>query len=306
MTFGRLKTMAKWAWTAAILALVIWYCATRADLIAKTLSLLSVKLIVLATVLIILAKIGFAVIMRAAATRAGLVLSFKDSYWIYNITQLGKYVPGSIWQFVGRIVILKRKGVPVAQIRDAMLAEHAWVIASASVMAACLIILAKPHFFLDWLDNMRVSPLLVGTLLAAGALATLGLGLMAFRRHFFFWLWRLRPVPSALATLAFIWVLLGVSLWVTLAPFVTVPPPWYYVVGIYCFAYVVGFLVPFAPAGLGIRESILSFGLLPYMPLETSLLLASINRVLYFAAEFIVVIPCLFLDRDRPQTTGST
>lgn len=305
MNFQSVKTIAKWAWTAAILALVVWYCVTRADLIAKTLSLLSVEFILLATLAIILAKIGLAITMRAAAAGAGLALSMKDSYWIYNMTQLGKYVPGSIWQLVGRVVILKRRGVPTAQIRDAILAEHAWVVATASFMAAALILLAKPHFFLDWADNVGISPKLVAGVVAAVAAVALVTLFAVFKARFFLWLWRLRPTVPAVLVLFGTWILLGLSLWITLGPFATAQVPWYYVVGIYCFAYVAGFLVPFAPAGLGIRESILTFGLLPYMPVETGLLLASINRVLYFAAEMIVVIPCLFWERDRVRAVES-
>ena len=298
MNFAGAKAVAKWVWTLGILAIIVWFCATRWDRIVQTLEMLPVSTIALAMLAIALAKFGLVLTMRTAAIGAGLPLSLTDSFWIYNTTQLGKYVPGSIWQFVGRVVILKRRGATSATIRDAMLAEHGWVLATAIGLSAVLILIAKPTFFIEWADSMDTSPFLWLALIAG----TIGLvfagGLAFYRGRLLRWIWRMRPPVSALLVLALTWLLLGLSYWITLAPFASVSVPWHYAIGIYCFAYIAGFMVPFAPAGLGIRESILTFAMLPYLPIETSVLLASMNRVLYFAVELIVVLPCLLMNRD--------
>ncbi|APH72949.1 lysylphosphatidylglycerol synthase domain-containing protein [Aquibium oceanicum] len=308
MTFATAKTIAKWAWTIAILGIVVWFCVTRWDKIVQTLATLPAGTIALATLAIVLAKFGLVLTMRTAAIGAGLPLSVKDSYWIYNMTQLGKYVPGSIWQFVGRVVILKRRGAPGAKIRDAMLSEHGWVLSTALAISAVLILLAQPHFFLDWADSIDISPWLSLGLVLGVVGFVFAAGLVYYRGRLIRWLWRMRPPPSAILVLAITWLLLGLSYWITLGPFATSPVPWYYAVGIYCFAYIAGFMVPFAPAGLGIRESILTFAMLPYLPIETSVLLASMNRVVYFAAELIVVVPCFFMEREggsAPEAPGA-
>lgn len=308
MSFARTKAIAKWAWTAAILGIVVWFCVTRWDTIEQTLATLPPSTLAAGTLFIVVAKLGLVLTMRTAASGAGLQLSLKDSYWIYNMTQLGKYVPGSIWQFVGRVVILKRRGSPGTQIRDAMLAEHGWVLSTALFLSTALILVAQPRFFLDWTSSMGISPWLWLSVACGTILALLGAGYAYFKSRLLRWLWRMRPPPAAVLVLALTWSMLGLSYWVPLAPFAEKPVPWHYAVGVYCFAYIAGFLVPFAPAGLGIRESILTFAMLPYLPIETSVLLASINRVLYFAAELIVVTPCFFMQRDEsggPAETGA-
>ncbi|MDI6026609.1 hypothetical protein QBK99_10450 [Corticibacterium sp. UT-5YL-CI-8] len=297
----RLKTIAKWGWTLAILAIVVWFCVTRREMIVKTMSLLSVEMLVLATVCIILAKVGLTMTMRTAAVGAGVPLTFKEAYWIYNMTQLAKYVPGSIWQLVGRVVILKKRGAAVSAIRDAILSEHAWVVSTASIMAVALIFIAKPMFFLELSNNVGFSEAhWLWALLGLVAVVILGVAAV-FRKRLMPWLWKLKPSAPALVVLALTWVLMGMSYWVTLAPFSSSPIPWYYAVGVYCLAYVAGFLVPFAPAGLGVREVILTFALVPFIPSEVAILLASINRVLYFVAELILVAPCLFWERPDAQ-----
>lgn len=63
-----------------------------------------------------------------------------------------------------------------------------------------------------------------------------------------------------------------------------------------------------APAGLGVRERILTFAMLPYLPIETSVLLASMSGVVYFAAELIVVVSSFFMEREggsAPRAPGA-
>jgi hypothetical protein len=89
------------------------------------------------------------------------------------------------------------------------------------------------------------------------------------------------------------WASLGTSFWITLGPFSEVPVPWIFTIGVYCLAYIAGFLVPFAPAGLGVREGVLALGMAAYLTPEMALLLAALNRGVYLLAEIILVIPCL-------------
>jgi hypothetical protein len=53
-------------------------------------------------------------------------------------------------------------------------------------------------------------------------------------------------------------------------------------------AHAIGFLVPFAPAGLGIREAVIAVCLTPYLQFDSAIFLATINRALFFAMEFFL------------------
>jgi hypothetical protein len=232
--------------------------------------------------------------MMLAAKQAGINIDFFDSFRIYNITQLAKYIPGSIWQFVGRVVVLRERGVTNLAIRDSMLAEHAWVIGSAFCTAIITLGIFSPSFFSKLLHsyefdfgNVLYFLFFIGLISAIIALAVV--------RRTYKWLIKMRPGALAITILAGVWGTLGIAFWIVLTPFADGSIAWHYIIGLYSLAYVLGFLVPFAPAGLGIRESILAFGLLPCMGFETALLMAGINRISYFVAEIVVVIPFLRL-----------
>lgn len=292
MSWALLKNIAKWIWLNAIVVFVIYYAVTKRDIIVQALSLLSWGILLGAFLLIFLAKLCLVANMRLAASRFSINLGWVDSYRIYNLTQLAKYIPGSIWQFVGRIAILRERGVVAQDIRDSLLAEHLWVMASAGIMAFALIFASQPSVFLVWFDffdaNIRLQWVLVGLALMIASL----MAVFFLRSHLLGWVLILRPPMLAIPALLCTWLFLGASLWVTIAPFVESSPSVVFIIGIYCLAYVAGFLVPFAPAGLGVREAVFTISLMPFMNVDMAVLLAAINRIIYFSVEIAAVVFC--------------
>jgi hypothetical protein len=96
--------------------------------------------------------------------------------------------------------------------------------------------------------------------------------------------------PTTLVVVSIIWICLGSSFWITLLPFTNQELSFIYIIGLYALSYALGFAVPFAPAGIGIREAILVTGLLPYLDSSISIVLATINRLLYIVSEIILVV----------------
>lgn len=280
---------------------VITYTISKKAVILQALSRLSTELLLASALLIFLAKLGLAVNMRQAAGRFAIEFGWVEGYCIYNLTQLGKYIPGSIWQFVGRIAILRERDATAKAIRDSLLAEHFWILGSAGFMAVVLIFATRPDFFgfllVDSGAGLQRTWFLIGL---GAAFIALVFGFRLSRR-FSGWLLRLLPPLRAIPVLIMVWFFMGAALWVTLAPFVEQSPSLFYIVGAYCFAFLLGFVVPFAPAGLGIREAVIVFALLPYLPTETAILLAAINRMINFGVEIFAALLCVL---RRKKVTG--
>ncbi|MDI5985659.1 hypothetical protein QLQ85_12755 [Halomonas sp. M4R5S39] len=295
MNWALLKNVAKWIWLSAIVVFVIYYALNKRDIILQTLSLLSWGILLGVFLLIFLAKLCLVANMRIAASHFSINFGWIDSYRIYNLTQLAKYIPGSIWQFVGRIAILRERGVAAQDIRDSLLAEHLWVMASAGVMGVVLIAASQPGLLHVWFDNVDVNIRLQWVLAGSALMIASVIVVFFLRSHLLRWFLRLRPPVMAIPALLFTWLFLGSSLGVTIAPFVESSPPLAFIIGIYCLAYVAGFLVPFAPAGLGVREAVFTFSLIPFMSVDLAVLLAAINRIVYFSVEIIAVVFCFRL-----------
>jgi len=294
MKTSLLKNIAKWLWTAAALAFIILFAASRRHMLPRMFSMLPPGILIGAFLLIVLAKLCFVTNMWKAAAIFSINLRWGDAYCIYNLTQLAKYMPGSIWQFVGRFAVLRGRGVSMQAIRDSTLVELAWVAITALVLGSGLAAFScrggRPGFFPVIFGNRVFSPLI---LLLFASVATFFV-LPAARRWMLWILKRIRfHGRGAVLILASAWVFLGISFWMIINPFASEPFPITYCIGVYCLAYLTGLLFPFAPAGLGVREAVLVAAVAGYTGAETAVILAAINRVLYFLAEMAVAAPCL-------------
>jgi uncharacterized membrane protein YbhN (UPF0104 family) len=294
------KTALKWVWIIFVVGFVAAYAFSRQELILESFQLLNWPILVAALLVTAAAKLTLVENMRLATGRSGLLYSYRDCYCMYNMSQLAKYVPGSIWQFVSRITMLRGRGAAAASIRDAMMAEHAWVLVTALLFGLISVLASVPAVRGV---GIVLPPFMGATSLWLVLASVVIVGLAVFfhsvGRRLLRWGWSLRPSLRAVLILLATWLLLGTGLWITVIPFATVPAPWLYSVGIYSLAYIIGFIVPFAPAGLGVREAALVAALSAFVGMDVAVLLAAINRVLYFLVELLVVVPCFWLKKQR-------
>ncbi|TLM67929.1 MAG: hypothetical protein FDZ69_03810 [Deltaproteobacteria bacterium] len=288
MNWPLLKNGARWAWLLAMVTFVVVFAIKRKDLVAAAFSRLSLETLCLSALLILLAKLCLVANMRRAARRFAIRVGWIDAFWIYNVTEMGKYIPGSIWQFVGRIGVLRERNAAPQSIRDSILAEHLWAAGSASLLGVVLAFGTQPELCLSWMCSPDFESKRYWVLALAGAgvgaiAVAVALGRKAIR-----WMLRLLPTPRAMMVLPFIWLCFGASLWVILFPFLEVKPPFLYVVGVYCIGFVLGFVIPFAPAGLGVREAVLTMALVSYLEPQMLFFLITVNRILNFSVEMLL------------------
>lgn len=298
---GSLGVLVKWAWIGLVSAAVAGFAITRRQVILQDLARFSPQELVAVATVLLVGKLGMNATMLLATRHYAIPVSLRDGFYMYNLAQLAKYVPGSIWQFVSRIAMLRARQAPATAIRDSMLAENGWVIGSALLIGGGLLGLAQPGFFPRLLSAGGRVPAPLQVLLGAAALLGLVAALLWLRRRgsqLGPWLLRLRPPPAAWAALSLGWFALGASFWLCLRPFLAVGPSWPAVIGVYCLAWVAGYLVPFAPAGLGVREVVLALALDPFIAADTSLVVVAVHRVLYLLDEVLLALLALALGPD--------
>lgn len=281
----RLIVASKWLWGAAVVVAagaIIW--RSRAE-IAVMLERIPLWLLASSFLLVVLAKLFLGENARIAASKSGIELDFPVATRLYNLSQLGKYLPGSIWQYVGRAAAYRNRGASYAQIRDSLMTESLWVIVGAMATG---FVLCGPAIVA--IIKRSLSPMLQLWLIAGMAIAAAGFcALMLWKREGLLrYLRSAVPTPRALLVQVFVWMLLGLSFWVLLRACGMTAGP-FFSIGLFAAAYAVGFMVPFAPAGLGIRDGILTLGLLPYAPAGQALAVTVIARLIYLLVELLLV-----------------
>lgn len=189
----------------------------------------------------------------------GVDMGKSQSIAVYGMSQLAKYIPGNIFQFVGRQAIGYQQGIASGPLAKSVIWELALLVGAGAIFALTLALL--------WSWDAPWILYIAGTLLAAGAIAWMAARLFsvsisnAFFQHLIF---------------LFLTGVVFVIVVVLIQPGEVNSFRMLLIVA-YAFigAWLVGLLTPGAPAGIGIREYVLIL-VLGHAIGESTLLLATI------------------------------
>lgn len=282
-----LMFVAKWAWAIGILLAIGFLLWRSRDDILAMLRQLPPWMLAASFVPLLAAKFLLGENARIAANRSGIAIGYVDATRLYNLSQMGKYLPGSIWQFVGRAAAYRSQfDAGYGRIRDSLLTESLWIVGAAFVVGALLSGMPLWRFLLDnapegllvWLVGLGS----VGVVVAIGLFVWRREQLLRYAKSAI-------PTPRAMLVQAGIWAMLGLSFWI-LVRACGMQAGLLFSIGLFAGGYALGFLVPFAPAGLGIRDAVLTVGLLPYAPAGEALAVTVVARLVYLAAELLIVM----------------
>jgi hypothetical protein len=179
---------------------------------------------------------------------------------IWSISELARYLPGAVWQVLGRIYLVKPYGVRGSVCTASQLLELAlFLLANVLLALACLVWFGIKRFHgpaENWLYGaMALVPVLLFLLHPKLLYSIINrvmrwMGKPPVRRRL-----RFRELLGILT-----WFVAGL-LWQSLAIWLLVEEPlhlqlakWWVVAGAYALAWCAGFLALWAPGGIGVRE----------------------------------------------------
>ncbi len=310
--YQKFALILKWFWLALILGCVLYILLQHQKNSTFFLSEIPLVQILASLVLIAISKL----FMTFAAYRAlknfdNLAATLAFSFYAYNISQLPKYIPGSLWQHANRFIIYTRNGTGRHAALNSIAYENFWLLASSFALGILTLLAFEPQLLLATSESIGGQWRWIWAVLVIGLLSGLVIAICtpSIRDAGGSFIFRLfAPDFLLIGSLLTVWLCLGLSVYVLLdTPAVSISLV-LYVCGVFAFAYGCGFLVPIAPAGLGIREGILIMGLLPlsFSPpaLELALLL-SLHRLLYLFTD-IIFTGLAVLSHQRQDAVSSS
>jgi len=240
----------------------------------------------------LLAVIGTTLISqvwRAYVLGVGVTAPQLDLDQVFFVTQLGKYLPGSVWPVVAQMEAGRRWGAS----RSTMLVSSALMLAMLTTTGLGLGIVLLPWssgaglrqywwtvFFLIPLIAMlhpRVTPWLLDRGLRLIGRPAAGVRLSG------------RAVLIAAAWSVTVWLVLGLHVYSLIAPLgATGQTALAVAVGGMALAWAVGLIVIPAPAGAGIRDSVLVLTLSPSVGPTAALTVALASRLLLLCADLLL------------------
>lgn len=241
-------------------------------------------------------------------------IPFKDSIVVYVKSNLLKYVPGNVFQYVGRNGLAVKKGIPHIEVASATLVDVGMTVLSALLIS---IFFLYDYIFTFIVKNNYVLYILLGIL---AFLVILAIIFFLFKEKVtsYFSKYAYLLHPRSLKTIFiclfyYIIVMMISSLMyiITLVYILDVPLDFSLFLKLfsaYTLSWLVGFITPGAPAGIGIKEAVMvgvTGGLLNISTITLSMVILRVLTTISDALAFIIII---FWNKfiNKEETTTKT
>ena len=299
----------RWSLFAVAVALLTWAVASQWEAVSAAAVDVGWGAIGLAT-LAAMAALGFNTLSwRAVMRSVGLHAPVVDAASVFLVSQAGKYVPGAVWPVLAQSEFARAHGLSRTRGMTGSLVAMAVGVVTAGVVGTLGLVAWAPGALADYWWALVVVVVLATLLVPAVLTRALRLGLTVMRRSAEPPTIMGRALLVSAAWSAANWLALGLQAWILLR--ILSPGTeglWSLATGAFALAWLAGFLVVFAPAGVGPREAALVVLLAAVATRPEALALALISRFAMTLAD-AVGLGCGLLARrwrrDVPDHTAA-
>lgn len=291
----------RWIFLAIALIGLLWVIIRNWNSLVDALAVLPVWVAVGSAVLAIVYVFFTLWSWKVILTDLGSPLDWNASVQLFGVSQIGKYIPGGVWNIVAAAQIGRDYKIPARRSATAMTLAVLISLLSGTGIGVITV--------LGTSVTLQVPTWLIVALLVA-LIALLTPPVLNRLIAFGFNLLK-RPAPEhqmtakglAVATLLSIiaWCVAGVQIWLLAVGFgmrlsVT---GLLLSIGAYALAWVVGFLVVFVPAGTGVRESVLGLFFAGILSSGGVLAVVLVSRIAMTVADLLFAGVGALLSRKR-------
>lgn len=231
----------------------------------------------------------------------GFQINIFDNLRIWMFSNLGRFLPGGVWQYPGRVLLMSEKGIPAAKTVNALVLE------SLLNMVVGLLVVTTGLLF--WKTPLKQSLTFLPLLIIILGLVLAGLTNRRLISLFTRLVKRFTGKEvqlTALSLKALLPLLLafflqdlfsGAVLFFLTRTAINLPLSQLPIfVAIFTFSWLAGYLAFFAPGGLGVQEASIAGLLSFYLPLPIASLIAISFRICFYLVELITIL-LLWLER---------
>ncbi len=228
-------------------------------------------LLLLAVVVMVLSYSLLPVVWLFVGRAFGVPLRPREAVNSWFVSAVGRYIPGKVWQFVGRASLLP---YPASVVVSAMFYEHLVLMAGASLFS-----FVRPNF-----PVLQISV----TLVLVALLLLWRYAVLILRR----WFPKVNHYPKrwnfvlmAVLSATLYWAFSGYAAYLV-AQSTHWGKGYPEIAFVYSFSFVASYVLPLTPAGLGVREAIIS-GVMGY-DVQSSVF-ALLTRLVILATDLITL-----------------
>ena len=243
-------------------------------------------------------EVAYAFAWPATLRRAGHPVAPGAAGAAFLVTQSAKFVPGSVWQHVGRIGTSERLGVPKRVVAGSMVVEVASSVAAALFLAG-VVGTVVPLVVDDPGPAWRAVELAAAV---AAVVVVPEIGRRVAGRVGGSPLIERGPLAVIVAWHVAVWATYGVGAGMLS---IGLGGPLWPAVGAFTFSWVCGLVVVGAPAGLGVREAVMAASLTPVAGADVALAVTVGSRAVWTVVQLAGAgVGVAFLSRRRARSAG--
>jgi len=238
------------------------------------------------------------IIWRKILSLTGHPLLFSESAFLWATSEFKRYIPGNIWSFLGRSISFAQKGIDSKHVAKALIIELQIVFMGAIIAS----LLSLPFIFYIFFPNLKsinYFTLIITLLVLSGVMLYINhnliLGSMKGRARSL--LAHMLPTYSPTeifwllftSFIAFFFFGLGYYFSISAIAFLT-PKLIVILAGFFVFSLLIGLISIITPTGLGIREGMITFGLIKLIPEKLAGFTSLFARLTLIFSEIIFLI----------------
>lgn len=276
----------KYVWLVAVIVGGIYYVDKNyTQAIGYLRSINPVKLTISFTLIIIVRLINIYLVQHSLEL-FGWKPKFVEAFKFVSISQLGKYIPGGVWQFVARFTAYKENNLSVKNMGKSFLVENLWMVLGSLFVGIFFIGISPPISTLNSLGIEVSANVIKFTAITSLVLFLITIVVIEVK----FRSAETRPIIgnilSQIVTQVTMWILFGISFFVLFSKIGTFSDL-LFSIGAYAISFLAGYVAIFAPGGIGIREYIAVLLFSTMFNVGEIGILTIVHRLLYTVAEFI-------------------
>ncbi len=223
---------------------------------------------------------------RALLADLGSPLPLSAATQIMFIGNLGKYVPGGVWQVLATVEMGREHATPAKRTLTATVVGMALALGSGLALTALALPLTSANAARQYWWVLALVPFVLGALHPRVLTTALNLALRLAHKEPLERAISLPGLVRALAWTVLGWLLLGTMTWLLVADIHRGGLADYLpAAAAYLLAWAVGFIAIFAPGGIGVREVAMAAALAPLMGGVQALVVATVTRLISTVAD---------------------
>jgi glycosyltransferase 2 family protein len=290
-----------------VVAAAVYAVASHWSEVRQQLAQLHVGVVVLSGLAAVAGVVASMFCWRAALADLGSSLPVPAASRVFFLGQLGKYLPGSVWQVVAQMELAREHDVPRRRSASAYVVMVVVYLCAAVLLAGVTLPFVLTGAARRYLWLLVLLPVLLFVLHPPVLTRLLNAALRLIRREPLEHVLSARGTLSGLAWGLLSWLLLGVHIWLLagdlggtggrLLPLS---------IGAFALAWALGLVVVIAPAGVGPRDAMLVAVFASALPDGAPAALAVVSRLLLTFADVFTALVTAVCTRSRRRAAVSS